>query len=161
MKQTLLSPTLCQGIDKAIAKYPEGQQRSAVKAALMLAQEANQGWLTTPLMDAVADYLSLSPIAVYEVASFYTLYDLTPVGRYKISLCTNVSCYLRGCEELSEYLFAKLSIGFGETTADKKFTLKEVECIAACREAPAMQINGEYYGNLSIEAIDRILAELE
>jgi NADH-quinone oxidoreductase subunit E len=148
-------------IDKAIAKYPVGQQRSAIKAALMLVQEFNKGWLSPPLMDRVADYLSLPPIAVYEVASFYSLYELAPVGRYKISVCTNVSCYLRGCDTIVDYLKNRLHIDFNVTTEDKKFNLKEVECIAACTQAPALQLNGTYYGNLTPESIDQLLNTLE
>ena len=157
----LLPAHIYDDIDKAIAKYQEGQQRSAVKAALMLAQDFNDGWLSTALMDEIAAYLHLAPIAVYEVATFYTLFELQPVGRNKISVCTNVSCYLRGSQELTDHLFKKLNIGFAETTVDKKFTLKEVECIAACTQAPAIQINGKYYGSLTPEALDTLLETLE
>ena len=158
---TLLPPHIYEQIDHAIQKYPAGQQRAAVKAALMLAQDFNHGWLTTELMDEIAAYLKLSPIAVYEVASFYSLFELKPVGRYKISFCTNVSCYLRGCEEIADHLKKKLNIQFGETTSDKKFTLKEVECLAACTQAPALQINSQYYGPVTIESLDQILEDLE
>ncbi|NBV28404.1 NAD(P)H-dependent oxidoreductase subunit E [bacterium] len=161
MRNPLLPDDVYAAIDKAVAKYPVGQQRSATKAALMLVQRFNKGYLTTPLMDAVAEYLLLPPIAVYEVASFYTLFESEPVGVYKISLCTNVSCYLRGCEDIKDYLFKRLQIKFGETTEDKRFTLKEVECLAACTQAPAMQINGDYHENLTLESIEKILAELE
>jgi NADH-quinone oxidoreductase subunit E len=161
MSHYILPESITKEIDVAITKYPPGKQRSAIKAALRLVQDFNQGWLTPALMDAVAAYLDLPVIAVYEVATFYSLYDLAPVGKYKISLCTNVSCYLRGCERLAQHLFEKLNIHFNETTDDKKFTLKEVECIAACSQAPAMQINGTYYGNLTIETLDALLAKLE
>ena len=148
-------------IDTAIKKYPEGQKRSAIKTALMLVQEFNQGWLTLDLMDRVAAYLDMPSIAVYEVASFYSLYDLAPVGKYKIALCTNVSCYLRGSDNIVRHLNEKLNISFNDTTDDGRFTLKEVECLAACGQAPAMQINGTYYGPLTVELIDDILENLE
>jgi len=160
-KPVVLTKEDCKAIDKWIAKYPSGQQRSAVLSALTIVQDNYGGSLTTELMDAVAEYLSLLPIAVYEVASFYSMYDLKPVGRHKISVCTNISCMLCGSDEIVEHLREHLGIGFGETTADGKFTLKEVECLAACGGAPMMQIGKHYYENLSAEKVDTILSKLD
>jgi len=148
-------------IDAWIAKYPPEQKQSAVMGALSIVQEANGGYLTTELMDAVAEYLEMAPIAVYEVATFYSMYELKPVGKHKICVCTNVSCMLCGSDDIVAHLKQKLNIGFGETTADNKFTLKEVECLGACGGAPMMQIGKTYYENLSSEKIDEILAKLD
>jgi len=148
-------------IDKWVAKYPAESKRSAVMAALRIVQDENGGWLTSDLIDAVADYLEMPSIAVFEVATFYSMYELEPVGRHKICLCTNVSCMLCGSDDILTYLQKKLGIGFGETTADGRFTLKEVECLGACGGAPMMQIHNKYYENLTPERIDEILAVLE
>ena len=137
------------------------QKQSAVMGALKIVQEANGGYLTTELMDAVAEYLEMAPIAVYEVATFYSMYELKPVGKHKICVCTNISCMLCGSDDIVAHLKQKLNIGFGETSADKKFTLKEVECLGACGGAPMMQIGKTYYENLSSEKIDEILAKLD
>jgi NADH-quinone oxidoreductase subunit E len=147
-------------IDAWIAKYPPDQKQSAVMGALRIVQEANGGYLTTELMDAVAEYLEMAPMAVYEVATFYSMYELKPVGKHKICVCTNVSCMLCGSDDIVAHLKQKLNIGFGETTADNKFTLKEVECLGACGGAPMMQIGKTYYENLTSEKIDEILAKL-
>ena len=148
-------------IDQWVAKYPVESKRSAVMAALRIVQDQNGGWLTSDLIDAVADYLAMPSIAVYEVATFYSMYELEPVGRHKICLCTNVSCMLCGSDDILAYLQKKLGIGFGETTPDGRFTLKEVECLGACGGAPMMQIHNKYYENLTPERIDEILAVLE
>jgi len=158
---TLLSEESRAAIDRWIAKYPPDQKQSAVMGALSVVQEANDGSLTTELMDAVADYLEMQPIAVYEVATFYSMYELKPVGRHKLCVCTNVSCMLRGSDDIVAHLKNKLGIGFGETTADKKFTLKEVECLGACGGAPMMQLGREYHENLTPEKLDEILAKLD
>ncbi|MEN8217952.1 MAG: NADH-quinone oxidoreductase subunit NuoE [Pseudomonadota bacterium] len=158
---TLLSEESRAAIDRWIAKYPPDQKQSAVMGALSLVQEANGGSLTTELMDAVADYLEMQPIAVYEVATFYSMYELKPVGRHKLCVCTNVSCMLRGSDDIVAHLKNKLGIGFGETTDDKKVTLKEVECLGACGGAPMMQIGREYHENLTPEKLDEILAKLD
>lgn len=158
---SLLSEESCAAIDRWIAKYPPEQKQSAVMGALSVVQEANGGWLTTELMDAVADYLDMAPIAVYEVATFYSMYEHKPVGRHKICTCTNISCMLRGSDEIVEHLKQKLGIDFGETTPDNKFTLKEVECLGACAGAPMMQIGQNYHENLTPEKVDEILAKLE
>nr|WP_236839369.1 NADH-quinone oxidoreductase subunit NuoE [Beggiatoa leptomitoformis] len=156
-----LSADLKAQIDRWIAKYPSDWKRSAVMPSLTIVQEANGGWLTTELMDAVADYLEMEPIAVYEVATFYSMYEHKPVGRYKICVCTNVSCMLCGSDEIVEHLQQKLGVGFGEVTTDGKFSLKEVECLAACGGAPMMQIGNKYYENLTPTQVDEILASLE
>ena len=148
-------------IDRWIAKYPPERKQSAVMAALRIAQEQNGGWLTTELMDAVAAYLGMVPIAVYEVATFYSMYELEPVGRHKICVCTNISCMLRGSEEVVEHLQNRLGIKLGETTADGKFTLKEVECLGACVNAPVMSVAKEYHEHLTPAVIDKILDGLE
>jgi NADH-quinone oxidoreductase subunit E len=148
-------------IDRWIAKYPADRKQAAVMAALNIVQQQNGGWLTTELMDAVAAYLQMPPIAVYEVASFYTLYDLKAVGRHKIYVCTNISCMLCGSDTIVEHLQKKLGIKLGETTADGKFTLKESECLAACGGAPMFMIDQTYYENLTPEKVDAILAGLK
>jgi NADH-quinone oxidoreductase subunit E len=155
-----LSVNVRQQIDHWVQKYPPDQKQSAVIAALTLVQAENGGWLKKEDMDAVAAYLGMPKIAVYEVATFYSMFELKPVGKYKISVCTNVSCLLCGCEKIVEYLEKKLSIKMGETTADGKFTLKSVECLAACAGAPMMQIGSIYYENLTPQKIDEILATL-
>jgi NADH-quinone oxidoreductase subunit E len=157
----LLTPATRAEIDTWVAKYPPEWKRSAVMAALRLAQEQNGGWLTTELMDAVAAYLEMPPIAVYEVASFYSMYELKPVGRHKICVCTNVSCLVCGSDRIVDHLQKKLGIGFGETTPDGKFTLKEVECLGACVGAPMLQIGKAYHEHLTPERIDEILDALE
>lgn len=148
-------------IDRWIAKYPPEQKRSAVMAALRIVQDQNGGHLTTELMDAVAAYLEMPPVAVYEVATFYSMYELEPVGKHKICVCTNISCMLRGSDEVVAHLKERLGIGLGETTPDGRFTLKEVECLGACVEAPMFQIGQTYYGNLTPEKIDEILEGLD
>jgi NADH-quinone oxidoreductase subunit E len=160
-KQGLFSPEIRAEIDKWIAKYPAEWKQSAVMAALSIVQEANGGWLTEALMDDVAAYLDMAPIAVYEVATFYSMYELKPVGRHKICLCTNVSCMVCGSGKIVEHLEQKLGVGLGETTSDGRFTLKEVECLGACGGAPMMQIGKQYYENLTPELIDSILEGLE
>lgn len=158
---SLLSAEVCAAIDRWIAKYPPERKSSAVMGALRIVQEANGGWLTQALMDAIADYLEMEPISVYEVATFYSMYELKPVGKHKICVCTNISCMLCGSDDIVAHLRKKLGIGFGETTADGQFSLKEVECLAACGNAPMMQIGHTYYENLTAEKVDEILAGLD
>jgi NADH-quinone oxidoreductase subunit E len=136
----MLSTETRRKIDREIAKYPADQKQSAVMSALALAQ-AEHGWLSTDVMDDVATYLGMPPVAVYEVASFYTMYNLQPVGRHKITLCTNLPCALRGATAAADHLKAKLGVGFNETTADGAFTLKEGECFGACGDAPVLIVN--------------------
>ncbi len=157
----ILSEETRAAIDRWIAKYPPEQKQSAVMGALSVIQKNNGGCLTTELMDAVADYLEMTPIAVYEVATFYSMYELKPVGLHKLCVCTNVSCLLRGSEDIVAHLEKKLGICFGETTPDNKFTLKEVECLGACGGAPIMQLGREYHENLTPEKVDDILAKLD
>ena len=160
-KTRLFSAEVRADIDQWIAKYPPEWKQSAVMAALRIVQDMNGGWLTTELMDDVAAYLDMPPIAVYEVASFYSMYELQPVGRHKICLCTNVSCMINGSDQVLEHLEKKLGIGLGETTGDGRYTLKEVECLGACGGAPMMQIGRQYYENLTPEVIDSILDGLD
>ncbi|MFZ1325053.1 MAG: NADH-quinone oxidoreductase subunit NuoE [Candidatus Contendobacter sp.] len=161
-KSDLLSAHARADIDHWLTRYPAEQKQSAVLAALREVQHENGGWLTTELMDAVADYLDMPPIAVYEVASFYSMYELKPVGRHNIAVCTNISCMLRGSETVLSYIETKLGIRLGESTADGKFYLKkEEECLAACCGAPMMQVDHVYYENLTPEKVDQILDSLE
>lgn len=160
-KLALLAAPVRAEIDRWIAKYPPGERQAAVMAALRIVQEANGGWLDTGLMDAVAEYLGMPPIAVYEVATFYSMYELEPVGRHKICVCTNISCLLCGSDEVVAHLEKRLGIKLGETTPDGRFTLKEVECLGACCGAPMMQIGRTYYEHLTPARIDEILAGLK
>jgi NADH-quinone oxidoreductase subunit E len=160
-KVQLISEQSRADIDSWIAKYPAEQKRSAVMAALTIVQDQNNGYLTNDLMDAVAEYLDMPAIAVYEVATFYSMYELEPVGKHKICLCTNISCMLCGSDNIVEHLTQKLGIKMGQTTPDGRFTLKEVECLGACVEAPMFQIGDTYYGNLTTDKIDKILEELD
>jgi NADH-quinone oxidoreductase subunit E len=156
----MLSKAALAQIDREIGKYPPEHKQSAVMAALRIAQEEH-GWLSESLMDHVAQLLEMRPIQVYEVATFYSMYDLKPVGKHKISVCTNISCMLCGSDEVVKHLENKLGIKIGETTKDGRFTLKEVECLAACGGAPMFQIGKQYYENLTPQKIDQILASLE
>lgn len=157
----MLSPESLARIDKEVAKYPVEQKQSAVMGALRIAQD-ELGWLSADTMDFVASYLGMAPVAVYEVASFYNMYDLKPVGKYKITVCTNICCTLMGADSVSTHLKKKLGIGFGETTGDGRFTLKEGECMGACGDGPLFLINNKRMcGSLSSEKVDQVLAELE
>jgi NADH-quinone oxidoreductase subunit E len=129
-------------IDKAVAKYPPDRKQSAVMAALTIAQD-EKGWLSTETLDFVAHYLGMPPIAVYEVASFYTMYDLKPTGKYKLTICTNLPCALQGANVAAEHLKKTLGVAFNETTADGWFTLKEGECLGACGDAPVVIMNNK------------------
>ncbi len=148
-------------IDQNVAKYPAERRDSACMPALRIVQDQNGGWLTNELMDAVAEYLGMPAIAVYEVATFYSMYEHKPVGRNKICVCTNISCLLRGSDDVVKHLNSKLGIKFGEITEDGKFSLKEVECLGACAGAPMMAVDRDYYENLTPEKIDSILDSLE
>ena len=148
-------------IDREIAKYPPDQKQSAVMAALAIAQE-EQGWLSSEAIEAVADYLGMAPIAAYEVASFYNMYDLKKVGKYKLTVCTNLPCMLSGAVDAGEYLKSKLGIDYNETTPDGKITLKQGECMGACGDAPVMLVNNRRMcSSMQPEQIDKLLAELE
>ncbi|MES2213061.1 MAG: NADH-quinone oxidoreductase subunit NuoE [Pseudomonadota bacterium] len=161
MTTLTLSPAVCAEIDGWLAKFPADRKQSAVIPALHIAQNALGGWLSREAMDAVADYLGLPRIAVYEVATFYSMYRLKPVGRHKIDLCTNISCLLNGSDELLDHLKTKWNLCPGQTTEDGRFTLREVECLAACGGAPAMQIGRTYYEHLTPEQLDTVLNTLE
>lgn len=157
-----LSEHAREEIDHWISKYPEGRQQSAVLAALRIVQHENQGYLTTELMDSVAEYLAMSKIAVYEVATFYSLFETKPVGRHNISVCTNISCMLCGGYDILAYIEQKLGIKVGESTPDGKFFLKqEEECLAACSFAPMMQVDHVYYEHLTPKKVDQILDKME
>jgi NADH-quinone oxidoreductase subunit E len=157
----MLSPESLAQIDIEIAKYPADQRQSAVMSALRIAQ-VEKGWLSTETMDFVAHYLGMPTIAVYEVATFYNMYDTSPVGKYKVTLCTNISCMLMGAPEMAAHLKQHLGCDFGETTADGRFTLKEGECMGACGDAPLCLINNHRMeGSLTPEKIDSILEELK
>ena len=160
-KASLFTPEIRAEIDRWIAKYPEEWRQSAVMAALQILQDDNGGYLTQELMDQVATYLDMPPIAVYEVATFYSMYELKPVGRHKVCVCTNVSCMINGSEKIVEHMEKKLGVKLGETTGDGKYTLKEVECLGACGGAPMFQIGTNYYENLTTELVDSILEGLE
>lgn len=157
----LLSAETRAEIDTWVAKYPEDQKQSACMAALRIVQDANGGYLTEALMDAVADYLEMPRISVYEVATFYSMYELKPVGKHKICICTNISCMLCGSDDVVAHLKKRLGIGLGETTEDGRITLKEVECLGACVGAPMFQIGEHYHENLTPEKIDAILDQLD
>ena len=149
-------------IDRWVQRFPAGRQRSAVLSALRAAQEQNHGYLTPELMDAVAAYLKLPPIQVYEVASFYSMFETHPCGRHHVSVCTNISCMLRGGEDIAAYVERKLGIRAGESTADGRIFLKrEEECLAACTGAPMMMIDHVYHEHLTPEKVDQILDALE
>jgi NADH-quinone oxidoreductase subunit E len=149
-------------IDRWVAKFPAGRQRSAVIAALRAAQHQNEGYLTPALMDAVAGYLSLPPIQVYEVATFYSMFEVRPVGRLHVSVCTNIACMLRGSDTIVAHIEKRLGIKTGESTPDGKFYLKcEEECLAACNNAPMMMIDHVYHENLTPEKVDQVLDSLE
>ena len=145
-------------IDAAVAKYPLERKQSAILAALTEVQHENHGFLTTPLLDMVADYLDMPRIAVYEVASFYSMLETAPCGRNCVAICTNISCMLRGSDTIVAHVERKLGIRVGESTADGRVFLKrEEECLAACCGAPMMQVNHVYYENLNVERVDEIL----
>ena len=157
-----LSEHVREEIDRSVKTFPEGRQRSAVISALRAVQHENQGYLTPELMDTVAEYLDLPPIQVYEVATFYSMFETEPVGRHSISVCTNISCMLRGSGEIVEHLEQKFGIKTGESTEDGKFYLKrEEECLAACCGAPMMMVDHEYYENLTPAKVDALLERLD
>lgn len=154
----LISKERIAAIDQWILKYPFDQKQSAVMSALSIVQDEH-GYLNAQLMDAVAEYLEMPAIAVYEVAKFYTMYEHAPVGRHLITVCASISCHLRGAKQTVQYLENKLGIACGQTTVDNRFTLRTAECLAACVNAPMMQINLDYHENLNPEKIDDILEE--
>jgi NADH-quinone oxidoreductase subunit E len=155
----MLSPEALRKIDREVAKYPADQKQSAVMAALVIAQD-EKGWLPKETIAAVANYLGMAPMAAYEVASFYNMYDLQPVGKYKLTVCTNLPCALSGGVHAADYVKEKLGIDFNETTPDGRFTLKEGECMGACGDAPVMLVNNKRMCSFMLpEQIDALLAE--
>jgi NADH-quinone oxidoreductase subunit E len=161
-KSDLLTAESRTQIDDWISRYPADQKKSAVLSALQIAQQQNGGWVSSELMDAVADYLDMQPIEIYEVSTFYSMIEIEPVGRNMVALCTNLSCMLCGSETIVEHVEKKLGIKLGETTADGRITLKlEEECLAACAGGPMMTVNGHYKENLTPETVDEILDALE
>lgn len=159
MEQVNFSSEALALIEKLKKKYPEGKQKSALLPVLHVAQAENQGWLSAAVMDKVAELLSIAPIEVYEVASFYSMFNLKPVGKCVIEVCRTGPCWLLGAEDLVKYMEKKLNVRVGETTADGMFTLKTVECLASCGTAPMMQIGEKYHENLTLEKVDSILDE--
>jgi NADH-quinone oxidoreductase subunit E len=159
MAATLLSPEALKKIDREAAKYPPEQRRSAVMAALTIAQDEN-GHLSTEVMDFVADYLGMAPVAVYEVATFYAMYDLQPTGKYKLSICTNLPCALSGAEVAAEHLKHKLGVDWNGTSADGRFTLKQGECFGACGDAPVVLVNNKkMLSFMTPDKLDKLIAE--
>jgi NADH-quinone oxidoreductase subunit E len=157
----MLSNEALKKIDRELTKYPPDQRQSAVMSALAIAQH-EKGYLSPEVLAFVADYLGMPPIAVEEVASFYTMYDLAPLGRYKLVICTNLPCALRGANEAADHLKRRLGVGWNETSADGRFTLKEGECFGACGDAPVMLVNNKQMASfMTPDAIDRFLKELE
>ena len=149
-------------IDHWVAKFPPDRKRSAVIQGLMAAQEQNGGWLSDEIIAATAKYLGIPPVWAYEVATFYSMFDLQPVGRHKVSICTNISCWLNGAEDIVRHCEGKLGIKHGESTPDGRIFLKiEEECVAACAAAPVMLIDGHYHEKLTTEQVDKLLDGLE
>jgi len=156
----MLSPESLARIDKALAKYPADQRQSAVMAALTIAQD-EKGWLSTETMDFIAQYLGMPPIAVFEAASFYGMYNLHPVGRHKITICTNLPCALSGASVAADHLRNRLGVGFNETTPDGRFTLKEGECLGACGDAPVCLHNDKTMASfMTPDKLDAWIEEL-
>ncbi len=157
---TVLSQETITKIDQWTQKYPPEQRRSAVLPALLIAQDAHDGWLSPAIIEAVADYLAIPHIAAFEVASFYSMYELTPIGKHKISVCTNISCQLAGCQSIVEHLEQRCKTKLGATSADGQFTLRSVECMGACIHAPMLEVNKQYHENLTPEKVDELLSQL-
>jgi len=148
-------------IDEIIARYPEGKQKSALLPVLHVVQGESDGWLDTPHLDHVAQLLNILPVEVYEVASFYTMFNLNPVGKYVLEVCQTGPCMLRGSDKIMNHIKAKLNIKEGETSSDGLFTLKPVECLGACGYGPMLQLGKTYRENLTIEKVDELLEELK
>ncbi len=158
----VLSGHVREEIERWTATFPEGRQRSAVISALHAVQHENGGYLTAELMNAVAEYLSLPTIQVYEVATFYSMFQTKPVGRHNVAICTNISCMLRGADQIVEHVEAKLGVKLGESTEDGRIYLKqEEECLAACCGAPMMMVDHKYHEDLTIKKVDEILDALK
>ena len=161
-KIELLNDHTLAEIDHWVSRFPAEHKRSAVLQSLVATQHQNQGFLTIDLMDAVAEYLGMSPIHVYEVASFYSMFETKPVARHNVAICTNISCMLMGSESIVEHVEGKLGIKIGESTEDGRIYLKcEEECLAACAGGPMMQVDHVYHERLTPEKVDEILDALE
>jgi NADH-quinone oxidoreductase subunit E len=161
-KKDLLNADTRAKIDHWVAKFPPENKRSALIQALIAAQQQNAGWVSSDMIEAVADYLELPPVWAYEVVSFYSMFDHKPVGKHKVNICTNISCWLNGAEDIVSHVEKKLGVKMGETTADKRITLiVEEECLAACCGAPMMVVDGHYHENLDTGKIDQILDGLD
>ena len=156
-----LSKIVTDHIDEWLLKFPEKQKKSVLIAALTIAQQDNNGWLSEKLLIAIAEYLNLPLVVVYEVASFYNKFELQPPGKHQISICTNVSCMLCGCKSIVNYLTKKLNIGLNQTSKDRQYTLKEIECVSCCDNAPVVKINNQQINNATIEKLDNILNNLQ
>ena len=153
-----LSDKIKKEIDSIKSKFPDDQNKSSIIESLLIIQHENNGYLTNELIESLADYLNVQKIDVYEVATFYSMFSLKPIGKNIISVCTNVSCMLRNSDQIVNYIEKKLKVKIGESTKDNKFYLKdEMECLAACNGAPMMQVNHINYENLTFEKIDKIL----
>ena len=162
MSRNLLTTETIQAIEHWVTKFPAEKKRSALIQSLMAAQHQNGGWLSRELIEAVAAYLDLPPVWAHEVATFYSMFDLHPVGRHKVNICTNISCWLNGAENVVKRIEHKLGIRMGETTADGRITLiREEECLAACCGAPMMVVDGHYHEKLDEQSIDAILDGLD
>ena len=154
----IINEELGKLINNVVKKFPSDKKRSAVIESLLILQHHNNGYVTKNIIKALSDYLLISEIDIYEVATFYTMINIDPVGRNVISVCNNVSCMLRGSDEILSYIEDKLKIKVGESTEDNKFYLKdEIECLAACNGGPMMQVNHKNYENLTLEKVDQIL----
>ena len=157
----MLTTDSLKKIDREVAKYPAEQKKSAVMGALVIAQD-EKGWLSNETMDFVAEYLGMPPVAVYEVATFYSMYNLKPTGRHKLTICTCLPCGLQGSLAAADHLRSKLGINFNETTADGRFTLKEGECMGACAMAPVVLVNNKkMHDYMSNEKLDELIKELK
>jgi NADH-quinone oxidoreductase subunit E len=161
MNNIQFSATTLEQVKEIIKRYPEGKQKSAVLPLLHLAQSEFEGWLSAPVMDYIADILEIQPIEVYEVASFYSMFNLKPVGRCHIEVCRTSSCWLLGAEDIVRHLEERLGIEVGETTLDGQFTLKTVECLGACGYAPMFQVGDKFYEYLTIEKVDELLEQFK
>ncbi|SHI69979.1 NADH-quinone oxidoreductase subunit E [Cruoricaptor ignavus] len=157
MNEIAFRPEVLEQVEKIIGRYPEGRQKSALIPLLHIAQKEFGGWLDVPVMDYVADLLQIKPIEVYEVATFYTMFNMKPVGKYVLEVCRTGPCMVRGSDKILEHIKAVLNINDGETTADGMFTLKPAECLGACGYAPMMQLGKFYHENLTTEKVDEIL----
>ena len=161
MQEVKFSAETLELVNKIISRYPLGKQKSALLPVLHLAQAEFDGWLSAPVMDYVASLLHIKPIEVYEVASFYSMYNLKPVGKCLLEVCRTGPCMVRGSDDIVDFLQKKLGIKVGETTTNRMFTLKTVECLGSCGTAPMLQCGAEYYEDLNEEKVDDLLKKLE